>query len=74
MAKSKGYKIVKVWKKLPVYGCSQCSFETMKEGAIKDHVAMVHGARRVSADKQRSDRFGVPVRTQIETPMKKGRR
>ena len=72
MARSKGYKIVKKWKRLPVYGCNSCSFESMKEEVLKNHVAMVHKRRRPVENKQQFDRFGVPIRTQIEAPMKKG--
>ena len=72
MARRKGYKIIKKWNKKPVYGCDICSFESLKESVVADHVIMVHSPRRQPKDKPQFDRFGVPVRTQVEAPMKKG--
>lgn len=75
MSKTKGYKIVKRWHKLPVYGCNECSFETMKIPVIENHVASVHRKKKVKREKvivEKLDRFGVPIRDQVIAPMKKG--
>ena len=74
MTKSKGYKIVKKWHKLPVYGCSECDFETMKIPVIESHVESVHRRKVVTRErvvKPTLDRFGVPIRDQVTAPMKK---
>lgn len=74
MTKSKGYKIIKKWHKLPVYGCNDCDFETMKVHVIENHVALVHRrkiAKRTKVVQEKLDRYGVPVREQITSPMKK---
>lgn len=78
MTKPKGYKVVKTWKNLPVYGCSECDFETMKEDMMKNHVKAVH--RRPKPPKVKPtpppikrDRFGVPIRESVVPPMKKSK-
>jgi hypothetical protein len=62
---SKGYKVVKKWRKLPVYGCSACNFETMNEDAMKLHVRTVHVKRpknfKPPQPEPMRDRFGCPV-------------
>lgn len=71
---SKGYKIVRKWKKLPVFGCSKCSFESMKEDAVIKHVNSVHKRSQFTRDavaKERLDRFGVPIREAVVAPMQK---
>lgn len=71
---SKGYKVVRKWKKLPVYGCSKCSFESMREVAVIKHVNSVHRrstAVREAVVKERRDRFGVPIREAVVAPMQK---
>ncbi len=73
---SKGYKVVKKWKKLPVYGCNSCSFETMKEDVMQLHVKTVH-VKRASNFKPKEpepqrDRFGCPVSRVMDDYLKKG--
>ncbi len=73
---SKGYKIVKKWKKLPVYGCSSCSFESMNEDVMRNHVKTVHVKRRAGfkppTPAPARDRFGCPVQRNIVDYEKKG--
>ena len=68
MANSKGSGQSKKLERPVLHKCGYCSFETRKEEALTEHLSSVH-VLRDKAGRPKLDRFKMPIRDQIVTPV-----